>query len=235
MFQIFAYTTFASSSLLMVLRVIAIWNINKVIMALASILWGVNVSLLIHGIIQLRSTWVAAQNSCSLPNAESNIATIISMFITDFLLLVTMLIGLLRMRHGGGGTLALGRLLWTQGVIWLSLATAAELPPLVFICLNLNDAFNLVFMMPSLITMSIAATRMYRSLADFFSHDVSVTGSDNPSRISRGVSNSELTVIVPIPPRRMESLYIGNDRPRQPRDNRDSLSFDDDVESGVQK
>jgi hypothetical protein len=36
------------------------------------------------------------------------------MFITDFLLLVTMLIGLLRMRHGGGGTLALGRLLWTQ-------------------------------------------------------------------------------------------------------------------------
>jgi hypothetical protein len=63
----------------------------------------------------------------------------------------------------------------------------------------------------------------------------SVTGSDNPSRISRGVSNSELTVIVPIPPRRMESLYIGNDRPRQPRDNRDSLSFDDDVESGVQK
>lgn len=80
-----------------------------------------------------------------------------------------------------------------------------------------------------------------------------VTGSDNPSRISRGISNSELTFIVPIPPRRMEliahtareeyptsltdgnALYIGNDRPRQLRDSQDSLSFDDDVESGVQK
>jgi hypothetical protein len=30
-------------------------------------------------------------------------------------------------------------------------------------------------------------------------------------------------------------LYIGNDRPRQLRDSQDSLSFDDDVESGVQK
>jgi hypothetical protein len=30
-------------------------------------------------------------------------------------------------------------------------------------------------------------------------------------------------------------LYIGNDRPRQLRDSQDSLSFDDDEESGVQK
>jgi hypothetical protein len=83
----------------------------------------------------------------------------------------------------------------------------------------------------------------------------SVAGSDNLSKISCGVSNSGPTLIVPIPPRRMELiapmahekyptsltrtdgnvLYIGNDRPRQLRDSQDSLSFDDDVESGVQK
>ena len=75
------------------------------------------------------------------------------MFITDFILLVTMLFGLLRFRLRGAGSFGLGRLLWKQvslavlgclqfspsanvisireGVMWLLLATIAELPPVV--------------------------------------------------------------------------------------------------------
>jgi hypothetical protein len=50
-------------------------------------------------------------------NVKSNKATIISMFLTDFILLVIMLVGLLRMGIFGTGTFALGRLgrlLWKQ-------------------------------------------------------------------------------------------------------------------------
>jgi hypothetical protein len=50
-----------------------------------------------------------------------------------------MLVGLLRQRLDG-----MGQLLWKQGHIWLFLATIAEVPPTVFIGLNLNDPFNLV-------------------------------------------------------------------------------------------
>jgi hypothetical protein len=39
------------------------------------------------------------------------------MFTTDFVLLVIMLFGLLRLRRRGGGTFGLGRLLWKQ-VSW---------------------------------------------------------------------------------------------------------------------
>lgn len=45
-------------------------------------------------------------------------ATFISMLVTDFFLLVAMLVGLLRIRHRGAGAFALGRLLWKQVGWW---------------------------------------------------------------------------------------------------------------------
>jgi hypothetical protein len=52
-------------------------------------------------------------------NAESNKLTIIVMFVTDAILLMTMFVGLLRLRRRGGGTFELGRLLWKQVRWWL--------------------------------------------------------------------------------------------------------------------
>ncbi|KAI0274127.1 hypothetical protein BGY98DRAFT_95476 [Russula aff. rugulosa BPL654] len=46
---IFAYLAFATSSLLMVLRIIAIWNRKTIIVALATGVWGVNIAFLIQG------------------------------------------------------------------------------------------------------------------------------------------------------------------------------------------
>jgi len=184
---IFGYTTFASSSVLMILRIIAIWKWNKVVVALATILWVVNVSFLIYGIIQIRPAWAPVPDSCSMAKVESNKASIITMFITDFILLVVMLVGLLRMGVLGPDTFALGRVLWKQGLIWLLLATTVEFIPVVFISLNLNDAFNAMFLMPSLVIMSIAATRMYRSLTAFGSNNIGL--GKHPQNRSRGLKS----------------------------------------------
>ncbi|KAH9968287.1 hypothetical protein BJV74DRAFT_868597 [Russula compacta] len=59
-----------------------------------------------------------------------------------------MLFGLLRLPRYGGRTFELARLLWKQGVIWLMLATVAEVTPVVFISLNLNVAFDMVHPCP---------------------------------------------------------------------------------------
>jgi len=85
--------------------------------------------------------------------------------VTDLILLFIMLVGSLRLRHDGGGTLT--GLLWRQGVIWLSIAIATEIPPGVLMILNLNDPLNIILQPPSIIAMSIVATRMHRSLTDF--------------------------------------------------------------------
>ncbi|KAF8259719.1 hypothetical protein EI94DRAFT_1790375 [Lactarius quietus] len=177
---IFAYlAAISAASFLMVLRIIAVWDRNRIAMAIAMSAWSTNVAFLIHGVTQLHSTWVPTQTVCAVRNVEGSKYNILVTFITDVVLLLTMLVGLLRL--GQDGT-TLGMFLWRQGLIWLFLATMAEVPPAVLISLNLNDPFNLMFQAPALVVMSIAATRMYRSLTEF----TSPSGSFYTSQIRHG-------------------------------------------------
>jgi hypothetical protein len=92
-------------------------------------------------------------NACEFVNVETSTLSFCGLLVTDVFLLLIMLAGLLRLRTGGGGSFELGRLLWKQvgrlrfpivtvlffadtfgfleGVIWLVIATAAEVPQAV--------------------------------------------------------------------------------------------------------
>jgi len=164
---IFGYLAFAAASLLIVLRVIAIWNWDKIIVTIAVGVWGINAVLLIQSAARIRSSWNPALDTCLLRNVQTIKLSFISTLITDIVLLLVMLIGLLRLRLDGGGMLSMGRVLWTQGVVWLFFATVAEVPPVVFLSLDLNEALSTAALLNALIIISIAATRMYRSLANF--------------------------------------------------------------------
>jgi len=199
----FGYLAFVTASLLMVLRVIAIWNKNRVVVVIALSVWVINIGFLIQGTARLGSVWDLAQERCVVHNTESNKPNIIVTLITDIILLLIMLVGLLRIRRQGGGTFGLGQLLWKQGVIWLLLATFAEVTPVVFISLDLNDPLNLMFQVPSMTIMSIAATRMYRSLSDFASDSTEVL-LDGPQRSDRTVQRGKNTAHMSTPPTQME-------------------------------
>ncbi|KAH9990098.1 hypothetical protein BJV77DRAFT_635004 [Russula vinacea] len=67
----FAYLAFALSSLLIVLRVIAIWNRAKIIIAISMSIWVTDISLFIYGTIRLRSTWSPETLTCIVDNFES--------------------------------------------------------------------------------------------------------------------------------------------------------------------
>jgi len=164
---VFGYLAVASASLLMVLRIIAIWNKNKIITAVAIAVWMFNISFLIYGITRIRATWTPDAATCSVLNFQSNKLNVIIMLSTDIVLLVIMLIGLLRRGFHERSAFGIGRLLWRQGLIWLLIATLAEVPPTVFICLDLNDPYNYMFTITSMVAMSTAATRTHRQLADF--------------------------------------------------------------------
>jgi len=170
-FQLFfTYLSLATASLLIVLRVIAIWNKNKFAMTMAIGVWGINVVFLIQGIVRVRAAWLPTPLvSCLVVNNTTVAPSLISMAITDIVLLLIMLVGLLRLRCNGRGAFGLGHLLWQQGVIWTFLATAAEVPPAVMIVLNLNDPLDIMLQVSAVVTMTVAATRMHRSLVDFTS------------------------------------------------------------------
>ncbi|KAH9968388.1 hypothetical protein BJV74DRAFT_868389 [Russula compacta] len=161
------YVTVAASSLLIILRIIAIWSRNRVIVAISTGVWVANVSVIIRGLVRVRASWVPGQQTCIAYNIETGKLNIIATFVTNVVLLFVVLVGLFRLRLQDGGTFGMGRILWTQGVIWFVTATLAGAPPAVFIILDLNYPFNVMFQPLTVIVMGISAQRLYRGLADF--------------------------------------------------------------------
>ncbi|KAH9988674.1 hypothetical protein BJV77DRAFT_728899 [Russula vinacea] len=135
---IFSYMGLVAASLLIVFRIVAIWNKNRLVIWVTTVVWLINVGVIIQGIVRIRSAWNPLVQSCVVLNSEDNKANIIVTFISDVILLVIMLVGLLILRRESGIVFPLGSLLWSQGIIWLAIATAAEVPPSVFIILDLN-------------------------------------------------------------------------------------------------
>jgi len=66
----------------------------------------------------------------------------------------------------------LARLLWKQGVIWLLFATGAGVITVLFVSLDLTPMLNIMFLMPTMVSLSVTATRIYTSLSDFGSIDI---------------------------------------------------------------
>jgi len=161
-----AYLGFAAASLLIVLRIVAIWDKNKAVVRIAIGLWITNVAFLIQGAIRLRFAWFTDSNECLVQSVKSFQLSLIAVLITNIVLLLTVIVGLFRLRCSGGGSFGLQRFLWNQGIVWLLLAIVAEVPPVVFI-LNMNKDVNLMFQIPSPIVMSIVASRMHRGLTDY--------------------------------------------------------------------
>ncbi|KAI9436540.1 hypothetical protein F5148DRAFT_936292 [Russula earlei] len=162
---IFSYTAIAAASMLIVIRVIAIWNRNRVVSVIAMSTWATNIAALIRSIVLLRSVSspVNDTGTCYLSNTLDSKLNLMTSLAADIVLLLIMLVGLLRWRLQEGGMPNIARFLWKQGLIWLLIATFSYVPTVVFISLNLNAAFNIMFQIPALVTLSIAATRMFFS------------------------------------------------------------------------
>ncbi|KAH9964960.1 hypothetical protein BC827DRAFT_1374802 [Russula dissimulans] len=194
-FQSLAYLGFAAATLLIVLRIVAIWNKNKAVVRIAIGLWITNVAFLIQGrslslptnmspkqtrfvtgAIRLRFAWFTDPKECLVQSVKSFQLSLIVALITNIVLLLTVIVGLLRLRYSGGGSFGLQRFLWNQGIVWFLLAIVAEVPPVVFI-LNMNVEVNLMFQIPSPIVMSIVASRMHRGLTDYATETTEIISS----------------------------------------------------------
>ncbi|KAF8487265.1 hypothetical protein DFH94DRAFT_687736 [Russula ochroleuca] len=171
-----AYLALAAASLLLVIRVIAIWNRNKVVVVIATTIWSINGAFFIRGISQFH---YASGGHCKALNVQDTKIAMIVSFLADVSLLIIMLVGLFRLDSHRNGASATGRILWNQCVIWLLLATVAGIVPTVFACLDLNEPLSTIFRIPWIIAMSIAATRMYRALNVALSSDIAHVPSHN--------------------------------------------------------
>jgi len=155
----FPYFSHLLASVLIAIRVIAIWNYNRFCIVAVALLLCSQTAVYIFDLVE------EDNSSCQLLQTQNNRPYVTVSLIADFVLLVIMLVGLLRLRQAS--RFALWKYLWTQGLIWLALATIAEVPAMVFIWLNLNQIMNLMFLIPEVVIVTIGATRMYRTLSDY--------------------------------------------------------------------
>ncbi|KAI0248178.1 hypothetical protein BJV78DRAFT_832257 [Lactifluus subvellereus] len=181
-----AYASWTFASLIIVLRVIAIWNREIFVSSFAVGIWLAGIALHTYSLTTLEPSYNAVLEVCIILNLRKSLVNAVGILVVDILLLVSMLIGLLRYAHRSPN--GIWPFLYQQCIIWIALAAVAEVPLVVFLILDLNDAWNGMFTGPTIAILSIGAARMYRSLCqhgcltDFVSFE--------PPRVSPGTSTS---------------------------------------------
>ncbi|KAI0062705.1 hypothetical protein BV25DRAFT_1825221 [Artomyces pyxidatus] len=132
-----AYLSFVFASALIVLRIVAIWEKNRLITAIAVVTWLTNTAFYIHSVIVTQAAWNEDAGFCLVLHTARSRDNVLVTLATDTVLLLLTLFGLLRWRNAGmaGG---IWRLLYTQGLLWIVVVTLGEVPAAVFILLNLN-------------------------------------------------------------------------------------------------
>ncbi|KAI9459951.1 hypothetical protein F5148DRAFT_1218000 [Russula earlei] len=205
--QIFAYTAAATA-----------FGQKLIVSAIVLGIWVAYVGTLIHGkslaqminhsyiwfAVRYAHVWSPLTNACDVLNsADSKLAIIIALS-TDLVLLLIILIGLLRWR-------------FKKGLIWLLLATVAYVPAVMF-------------QTPALVTVTIAATRMYRSLSDYGSRACKTAFSVSlPKRSALSTAETNEIWVSPIPLGHFDSFVVADGKMH---DGPHGLG---DVERGVEK
>ncbi|KAN0103995.1 hypothetical protein V8E52_011425 [Russula decolorans] len=121
----FFYISAAAASLLIVLRIIAIWNRNKIVTTLSITIWGISTAFHIKSAALLRAVSDPALHSCDLVNTKYSVLSFIPTIISNLVLLLIMLVGLIILRRHDGGRFGLSRVLWKQ--VWWRFSLAIVL------------------------------------------------------------------------------------------------------------
>ncbi|KAI0264756.1 hypothetical protein BC834DRAFT_882472 [Gloeopeniophorella convolvens] len=162
---LFSAVALAAGSFLIVVRISAIWERKLSVMVLSMTVWLMNIAFWIRDIVRARSVWNLQGGGCLYLFTVHGRPLSVVTLVTDTILLGTMLLGL--WRKGELVKSGLWRLLWNQGLTWLTLAVLVEIPMIVMLYMNLNDPWNLMFQTPALMVLVIGSTRMHRALTNW--------------------------------------------------------------------
>ncbi|KAI0311761.1 hypothetical protein OF83DRAFT_722419 [Amylostereum chailletii] len=163
---IFSYIAQWLSSALIGIRIIAIWDGSVFVNTFVALMMLGLAGTFLHVIVLAKGDWDFTKPACSILESADNLPNTAGALIVDAVFLFVMLVGLLRRREAR--LFGLWPLLWKQGIIWLFLAIIAEVPAVTFVALNFNTPMNMMFLAPQVVILLIGATRMYRSLTNFF-------------------------------------------------------------------
>ncbi|KAH9177928.1 hypothetical protein EDB89DRAFT_1292643 [Lactarius sanguifluus] len=160
---VFSYFSIAFSSLLILLRGVAIWGRSLTVLVFTASVWLCNIGTSIYSIMQGSVVWVPVINTCLITQTQRFRWGITVNLITDVILLTVMFAGVLNKRS----TTGLWRVLYIQGLSWILVAVLSKILPATLSWINIDDGWNLMFQAPHMVIMVIMATRVYRDLFEY--------------------------------------------------------------------
>jgi len=158
-----SYFAIAFTSLLILLRGVAIWGRSVTVLIFTACIWLVNIGFAFYSVTRGEVVWVPEANACYMSKTEQFRWGITVNFVTVEILLAVMFAGVLNKRN----TTGLWRVLYMQGLTWIFIASLSETLPSIFSWLNINDGWNLMFQVPHMVIIVIMATRVYRDLFEY--------------------------------------------------------------------
>ncbi|KZV76807.1 hypothetical protein PENSPDRAFT_344092 [Peniophora sp. CONT] len=162
---LFSYFAIGMASIIIALRVIAIWKHSKMVKALSYGLIATSFALNMRDVSLVRAEYDPDVDACIPFATYKFLPNGIGILATDVILVVLMLVGLLRMEEARRSGIA--KFLYHQGLLWFVLVVIAEVPTIVFVSLNLNDVLTVMLHPFEVAALSLCATRMYRGLTDY--------------------------------------------------------------------
>ncbi|VDB94069.1 unnamed protein product [Peniophora sp. CBMAI 1063] len=189
-----SFLSISCCSSLLSIRVAAVWRWDKRIIAVLTAVLLALLGFLIYLCVgELTfNTHGASIDGCTFGDVvHVNLPPSIGILVCDCTICTLLLAGL-QFKWRDARDFRMWRILWSQGLLYLFLATAVEVPALVLLILNLSDAMDGMLVTVEVLVLGIGATRMFRSLnatvrededAEHFTHAKSIPGhhDDDPS------------------------------------------------------
>ncbi|KAI0052066.1 hypothetical protein FA95DRAFT_1553737 [Auriscalpium vulgare] len=163
----FSWYAIAFASCLLVLRAIAIWGRNPWIIGITVSVWFANFGSAAYSVTRGRTQWIPGAGACLIAGTVDFRWGMFVNVLEDTVLLVVMIIGVMKKRN----TTDLWRLLYFQGLAWITSAALSEVPSVVMSFLNINDGWNLMFQVPHMVIIVTISTRVYRNLFQYIIGD----------------------------------------------------------------
>ncbi|KAI0052443.1 hypothetical protein FA95DRAFT_1322115 [Auriscalpium vulgare] len=132
------------ASVLIVLRVVAIWERNKFVVAFVVAATLANIALIIQNFVTAKSEWSPQASTCAIVDPLARRGYVFSICATDIALLVLMLFGLLRWNVSGSRQ-GIFSLMYKQGFSWMVIVTLSGVPAAIMLILNIDDPWNETF------------------------------------------------------------------------------------------
>ncbi|KAG8888639.1 hypothetical protein FRB98_007200 [Tulasnella sp. 332] len=167
--QLFGNIAIGTASTLLMIRTIAVWSRNRMIMYPLILFSLGQWAILLHSVVTVSATWSDVVMACSIkpsPTINLKILYLYTMAF-DFFVLVVTSIGLYRLPGRQTAGNQLWSMLFKDGLVFFLVAFSSNLVAVIFVLADLNPIMNIIAAIPAASVTTVVSCRLFVKLTTY--------------------------------------------------------------------